>query len=82
MMTFTLSSGTGASIRRAKEAARLAGIDWCNRRAFDDCFEMGDGADVAVELGRMAADDPEIMAAVSRNVGYMPNLTLQAAGLM
>lgn len=41
---------------RVERAIRLLGLGWGNSRAYDDCFEAGDGEIVLARLLRHVAD--------------------------
>ena len=55
----------------AAEAARLTKADKCDTRAFDDCFEMGNGSLVVAAFVALYNKDPELQRAVQRNDYYI-----------
>lgn len=56
---------------RATIAAQLIKADRTRERAFDDCFEMYDGDEVAKILLERAQDDSELMAAIKGNAAFL-----------
>lgn len=55
-----------ATIARAESAAAMLLADDWRTRAFDDCFEEGDGADVVKLLTARAREQPPLRTAIQR----------------
>lgn len=63
----------------ARQAARLCLADRCNERAFDDCFEMGNGKQVIREFRRIVMGSDNVRVAVVRNRRYIPDEVFREA---
>lgn len=55
----------------AATAARLCKAGQCDSRAFDDCFEMGNGEQVVAEFVKLHDRDRELQRAAWLNEHYI-----------
>lgn len=55
----------------AAKAARLCKANQCDSREFDDCFEMGRGAEVVAEFVKLYQKDTSLARAVVLNERYI-----------
>jgi hypothetical protein len=55
----------------ARQAASLIKQNLCDRRAFDDCFEMGNAPDVIRALLGLHDNDESLQTACNRNRRYI-----------
>ena len=62
----TARGRAGIAIRMIKAGFAQHGVWWQPRRAFDDCFEMFDGNEVAAIISRRADFDPELRHALTK----------------
>jgi hypothetical protein len=53
---------------RVAYAAKVLAEGRAMNRAFDDCFEWGDGAEVVAALRKLAMSDPRIAANLGRYI--------------
>ncbi|MBW3636658.1 MAG: hypothetical protein KY445_09380 [Armatimonadetes bacterium] len=56
--------------RKAQRAIELTFADACGDRAFDDCFENGEGAKVVAAFMAAYDSNPKLRVAVERNARY------------
>lgn len=66
-----MTTRNNSALRLAATAIRLTKLDQCDTRAFEDCFEQGNGSEVVAVFMRVYATDSQLRLSVACNERYI-----------